>query len=90
LLLLAGAAKGNSSAQSTPAAKEKPRNTAPIKASDDAKTANPAQLFQLGQDALAHNRLDEAEHNFRGVLVIDPQSGGAYANLGVVYMQRKQ
>jgi len=35
-------------------------------------------------------RLDEAERDFRQVLALDPQSGGAYANLGVVYMRRKQ
>ena len=56
----------------------------------DAKPANPAKLFQLGQDALTHGQLDEAERNFRAVLQVDPQSGGAYANLGVVYMRRKQ
>ncbi len=53
-------------------------------------SADPAQLFQRGQDALSRGRLDEAEHDFRAVLHIDPQSGGAYANLGVVYMRRKQ
>jgi len=54
------------------------------------KSADPALLFQRGQDALSHGRLDEAERDFRAVLQIDPQSGGAYANLGVVYMRRKQ
>ena len=44
----------------------------------------------LGQDALGQGRLDDAEHAFRQVLARDPQSGGAYANLGVVYMRRKQ
>jgi cytochrome c-type biogenesis protein CcmH/NrfG len=52
--------------------------------------ADPAKLFQLGQDALTRGRLDEAERDFRQVLQLDPQSGGAYANLGVVYMRRKQ
>jgi tetratricopeptide (TPR) repeat protein len=52
--------------------------------------ANPAQLFQAGQEALQAGRLDEAERDFRGVLAVDPQLGGAYANLGVVYMRRKQ
>jgi tetratricopeptide (TPR) repeat protein len=51
---------------------------------------DPAQIFQAGQDALNHNRLDEAERDFRQVLAANPQSGGAYANLGVVYMRRKQ
>ncbi len=34
--------------------------------------------------------MEEAELDFRYVLRLDPQSGGAYANLGVVYMRRKQ
>jgi tetratricopeptide (TPR) repeat protein len=52
--------------------------------------ADPAKLFQAGQDALNHGRLDEAERDFRQVLAVNPQLGGAYANLGVVYMRRKQ
>src|SRR5580692_11309106 len=51
---------------------------------------NLAQIFQRGQDALNQGQLDEAEHEFREVLAADPKSGGAYANLGVVYMRRKQ
>jgi tetratricopeptide (TPR) repeat protein len=51
---------------------------------------DPAQLFQHGQDALQQGKLDEAERSFRAVLAIDPQSGAAYANLGVVYMRRRQ
>ncbi len=35
-------------------------------------------------------RLEEAERDFRQVLAANPQVGGAYANLGVVYMRRKQ
>jgi tetratricopeptide (TPR) repeat protein len=52
--------------------------------------ADPAQLFQAGQDALNQARLDEAERDFLQVLAANPQVGGAYANLGVVYMRRKQ
>jgi tetratricopeptide (TPR) repeat protein len=55
-----------------------------------AQSSNPAQVFQRGQDALNHNQLDEAERDFLQVLQLDPQSGAAYANLGVVYMRRKQ
>jgi tetratricopeptide (TPR) repeat protein len=64
------------------------RKTAPTvlsKASDDA-----AQIFEAGQRALQENHLDEAEHDFRQVLAANPHVGGAYANLGVVYMRRKQ
>ena len=52
--------------------------------------ADPAQIFQRGQDALTRGRLDAAEQDFRQVLQLDPQAGPAYANLGVVYMRRKQ
>jgi superkiller protein 3 len=55
-----------------------------------AKTADPALLFQQGEQALKENNLGAAESNFRQVLAIDPRAGGAYANLGVVYMRRKQ
>ncbi len=55
-----------------------------------ARTENPAQIFQRGQDALTSGRLEQAEKDFRQVLEIDPKAGGAYANLGVVYMRRKQ
>src|SRR5690242_1759173 len=51
---------------------------------------NPAQIFQRGQSALDRGNLDQAERDFRQVLEIDPQAGAAYANLGVVYMRRKQ
>jgi tetratricopeptide (TPR) repeat protein len=64
------------------------RNGAPNAASGAA--ADPAQLFQAGQDALNAGRLDEAELDFRKVLAVDPQAAAAYANLGVVYMRRKQ
>lgn len=67
---------------------QSPRGTANAR-SADAK-ANPAVLFQRGEQALKENRLGEAESDFREVLQIDPQAGPAYANLGVVYMRRKQ
>jgi tetratricopeptide (TPR) repeat protein len=52
--------------------------------------ADPARLFRAGEDALNGGRLDEAERDFRQVLAVNPQVGGAYVNLGVVYMRRKQ
>src|SRR5579864_1523578 len=55
-----------------------------------AVTGDPAQIFQRGQDALNRGELDEAERDFRQVLEVDGQSGVAFANLGVVYMRRKQ
>ena len=47
-------------------------------------------MFQQGEDALKKNNLELAERSFRGVLALDPQAAGAYANLGVIYMRRKQ
>ncbi|HKU27867.1 MAG TPA: tetratricopeptide repeat protein [Candidatus Sulfotelmatobacter sp.] len=52
--------------------------------------SNPAQIFAHGQAALNSGQLAEAEKDFRRVLELDPQSGAAYTNLGVVYMRRKQ
>ncbi len=59
-------------------------------AAQSAAVSDPAQIFLAGQNALNSNRLEEAERDFRHVLAIDPNSGAAYANLGVVYMRRKQ
>jgi tetratricopeptide (TPR) repeat protein len=55
-----------------------------------ATTTDPAELFQQGQNALMQGHLDEAERDFREVLALNPKVGGAYANLGVVYIRRKQ
>ena len=63
-------------------------NSSPVASSGAA--ADPAHVFLLGQEALKENRLAEAERDFRQVLAANPEVGGAYANLGVVYMRRKQ
>ena len=55
-----------------------------------ALTANPEKLFVAGEAALRENKLDEAERDFRAVLAVDPGVAGAYANLGVIHMRRKQ
>ncbi len=89
-LLLVSAAATVAPQNSQPATRLAPRNGASHTSSTAAATANPAQLFQQGQDALSRGHLDEAEHAFRQVLALDPQVGGAYANLGVVSMRRKQ
>ncbi len=52
--------------------------------------ADPQQLFHEGEAALKKNNLEAAERSFRGVLALDPQAAGAYANLGVISMRRKQ
>ncbi len=55
-----------------------------------AATVNPQKLFAAGEAALRENRLDDAERDFRAVLAADPGVAGAYANLGVIHMRRKQ
>jgi tetratricopeptide (TPR) repeat protein len=76
------------SQNSSPITAPNPRNGAPVAASG--ATVDIPQLLLKGQDALNHGRLDEAERDFRQALAANPQVGGAYANLGVVYMKRKQ
>jgi tetratricopeptide (TPR) repeat protein len=77
---------------SVPGGAAEAQNSAPgeSQSTSNSITTDPAQLFQAGQEALKQNRLDEAERDFGRVIVEDPQVGGAYANLGVVYMRRKQ
>jgi tetratricopeptide (TPR) repeat protein len=53
-------------------------------------TRDPQKLFEAGEAALRGGKLDESERSFRQVLAIDPSVAGAYANLGVIYMRRKQ
>jgi len=48
------------------------------------------QLFKQGEIALHNGDLANAERSFRAVLALDPQAAGAYANLGVIAMRRKQ
>lgn len=52
--------------------------------------SNPQFLFRQGEAALKEGDLERAERSFRGVLRVDPAAAGAYGNLGVVYMRRKQ
>jgi tetratricopeptide (TPR) repeat protein len=53
------------------------------------KKTNPALLFKDGQEALAKGDLDAASKGFEEVLKLDPRSGAAHANLGVIAMRRK-
>ncbi|MGP0020889.1 MAG: tetratricopeptide repeat protein [Candidatus Sulfotelmatobacter sp.] len=48
------------------------------------------ELFQAGEGALKNGDLGAAETSFRSVLALNPQAAGAYANLGVIEMRRKQ
>jgi tetratricopeptide (TPR) repeat protein len=90
LLLLSGTATIVPAQSAAPAPAGNSRSGAATSPVGSAHPADPAKLFQRGQDALTRGHLDDAERDFRGVLQLDPQSGAAYANLGVVYMRRKQ
>jgi tetratricopeptide (TPR) repeat protein len=51
---------------------------------------DPKILFEAGEAALHTGKLDEAERDFQQVVAIEPGVAGAYANLGVIHMRRKQ
>ena len=51
--------------------------------------ADPELFFKRGQEALAKGDLNTAAMEFEGVLKLDPRSGAAHANLGVIAMRRK-
>jgi tetratricopeptide (TPR) repeat protein len=90
-LLLLAVVIGPANAQnSTPAPPANPQTSIAAEAATENAKQPAALIFQHGQDALNHGRLDEAEHDFHQILALDPQAGAAYANLGVVYMRRKQ
>jgi Flp pilus assembly protein TadD len=55
-----------------------------------APAIDPKAAFAQGQSALQSGDLATAEAAFRRVLSVDPQSGAAYANLGVIAMRRKE
>jgi tetratricopeptide (TPR) repeat protein len=62
-----------------------------IPAAGTARAAgDPQKLFAAGEAALRTGKLDEAEQDFRQVLAINSGVAGAYANLGVIHMRRKQ
>jgi tetratricopeptide (TPR) repeat protein len=55
-----------------------------------AAAVDPKTAFAQGQAALQSGDLAAAEAAFRRVLSVDPQSGAAYANLGVIAMRRRE
>ena len=59
-----------------------------IAAADSA--GDPQKLFEAGEVALRAGKLDEAQSDFQAVLAIHPREAGAYTNLGVIHMRRKQ
>jgi len=83
LVLLTATAPPFAHAQAAPDGPSDPRAAHKL-------SVGPAEIFQRAQAALSRNQLDAAERDFLQVLQLDPNSGPAYANLGVVYMRRKQ
>lgn len=59
-------------------------------ASASSSEPDPQAWFAQGQTALQSGDLAAADAAFRRVLSVDPQSGAAYANLGVIAMRRKE
>src|ERR1700686_858354 len=55
-----------------------------------APAVDPQAAFAQGQAALQSGDLATAEAAFLRVLSVDPQSGAAYANLGVIAMRHKE
>src|SRR5262249_43425871 len=53
------------------------------------RRADAMTWFSKGQTTLQNGDLDAAEAAFRKVIALDPRSGAAYSNLGVVAMRRK-
>src|SRR5690242_15026759 len=63
----------------------------PVMAPQEAKQSLDAKSqFEQGQKALQKGDLDGAETAFRKVIAADPRAAGAYSNLGVIAMRRKQ
>jgi tetratricopeptide (TPR) repeat protein len=66
------------------------QSAAPAKPATAQISRDPQKLFVAGEAALRAGKLDEAERAFHQVLAINPGVAGAYANLGVIHMRRKQ
>jgi len=46
--------------------------------------------FEAARSALIGGRLDEAEHGFLALTKSNPELGGPYANLGIIYRQKQK
>jgi len=76
----------NSPPSAEPCAKsEEPPGAVGGRANED-----PQALFERGEAELRAGDLEQAEDSFRRILARYPQLAGAYANLGVIDMRRKQ
>jgi tetratricopeptide (TPR) repeat protein len=90
LFLSIGTTSGVTNAINAQSAASEKTPTATATATGAAEPRNPQKAFEAGEAALHAGKLDEAERQFRQVLAIDPAVAGAYANLGVIHMRRKQ
>jgi tetratricopeptide (TPR) repeat protein len=63
-----------------------------LSSSSGAQQAAPdlEKSYDAGEAALRAGNLDSAEREFKLVLAANPEVAGAYANLGVIHMRRKQ
>jgi len=84
ILLFFGSAVGANASRGVGFGPAQASGTVPPTASPEPARADPAALFQKAQEELNLGQLDDAEHDFRKVLAIKPNEGGALANLGVV------
>ena len=85
LFVWGGRAYGKSAAWAS--GRSGPQVAAPQSGKEQGQNAK--ALFEKGQKALQGGDLGAAEAAFRQVLVADPRSAGAYSNLGVIAMRRK-
>jgi tetratricopeptide (TPR) repeat protein len=90
LILFAAAITPFRAQNSASTAAARPKSGEQTAGAGEDPSSQTKRIFQHGQEALNQGRLDEAERDFRQVLTLDSQSGSASANLGVVYMRRKQ
>ncbi len=56
----------------------------------DGSAPDPASIFRQGMQAMQSGQLGPAEEDFRRVIALDPKSGAAHVNLGVVYMRERR
>ena len=76
-------------AAATPLAAYPSRAAIPNSVTGSPQQSSIPELFGSGEAALRAGNLDQAESSFKKVLAQDPNSAGAYANLGVIAMRRQ-
>jgi len=89
VLFLFSSARASTGHLSSSFSSSGPRQGLPGTARSDAQRPGIPELFASGEAALRAGNLNEAESLFKQVLARDPDSAGAYANLGVIAMRRQ-